>query len=86
LSKRPKRLSACRGRVIAGDYDREIDLPIYLSNASPSWLPADGRADSLQAAISAYGGEAKGALDRYLALTSAERRYITAFLNTLRAP
>jgi CxxC motif-containing protein (DUF1111 family) len=46
----------------------------------------DGQADTLLEAISAHGGQAQGARDRFQRLSRAERGYVIAFLNTLRAP
>lgn len=43
----------------------------------------DGRARSVEAAILAHGGEADGVLQRFRALSAADREALLAFLNTL---
>ncbi|MEZ4405749.1 MAG: di-heme oxidoredictase family protein [Polyangiales bacterium] len=43
----------------------------------------DGRADTLDEAITLHGGEAQGARDRYVALSEAERAGVLAFLASL---
>ncbi len=46
----------------------------------------DGRAETLEAAIEAHGGESTGVTDRYKALKPAEQEEVVLFLKTLRAP
>jgi CxxC motif-containing protein (DUF1111 family) len=46
----------------------------------------DGRAETLQEAITAHGGEAVGVVANFKALTPSEQDEIVAFLKTLRAP
>ena len=53
--------------------------------SSGPWLH-DGRALSLTEAIELHGGEARAARDAYLELGAADRRYLLAFLDTLRHP
>ncbi|MDB5348824.1 MAG: hypothetical protein JWN86_71 [Planctomycetota bacterium] len=43
----------------------------------------DGRAPSIEAAIIAHDGQGRGARDRYMALTKAQRDQFLAFLNAL---
>jgi CxxC motif-containing protein (DUF1111 family) len=43
----------------------------------------DGRASTLDAAILAHDGQAKKARDRYAALSSAQKAWLAAFLNSL---
>jgi CxxC motif-containing protein (DUF1111 family) len=52
-----------------------------LSTAGP--YLHDGRADTIDAAIRAHGGEAAGARDRYVALDASARDALVAFLGSL---
>ena len=46
----------------------------------------DGRAATLQDAITAHGGEAGSARDRYMRLSAGDRAKLLAFLSSLKAP
>ncbi|HTU24900.1 MAG TPA: di-heme oxidoredictase family protein [Pirellulales bacterium] len=46
----------------------------------------DGRAATVEEAITFHGGEASDSADRYLALSSGDRDHLLAFLQTLAAP
>ena len=46
----------------------------------------DGRASTLDEAILAHGGEAKGVVANYRGLKPAEQADVVAFLKTLKAP
>jgi len=88
--------SQSTGRYNGGSPDIFIDVPAITQRqwrTAPLWGVADsapymhdGRAETLDEAIKAHGGEAAASERLYSALPSAERVKLIGFLNSLAAP
>jgi CxxC motif-containing protein (DUF1111 family) len=66
--------------------DREWRTPPLWGVADSAPYLHDGRAATLNEAISLHGGEALAAKDRYFHLPDEDRRAVVEFLSCLRAP
>lgn len=77
-------MGALGDRIVQGDAtgSEMKTAPLWGLRASAPYLH-DGRAPSIDAAIRAHDGEAKGSRDRYNALTPTQRQQLIDFLNSI---